>query len=866
MKRPFASAACGLCAMLAAIPLVLGLALGGGKAYAAEPKSSPSPGTIDAIMANMSLDDKISQLIIPAMRTWNGQAVTDLSAVPELAQALRKHQYGGIILYGSNIVGAEQTRNLVAALQQNNAAGEFQAKIPYLMPVDEEGGVVLRFTMGTRMSGNMALGATGAKAPDNARTTGHVLGEEMNALGFNADFAPDVDVNSNPANPVIGVRSFGDDPSAVGQLGEAFASGLTDKGVVPTYKHFPGHGDTGTDSHIGTASVDKTYEQLKATELVPFQKVIDGGADLIMTAHVTLPKYDDEVTFADGSKGFFPATMSKKVITELLRKEMGFDGVVVTDALEMGAIGSVPLVPGAPGSAEYGANIAEKCLLAGDDILLLPHDMTGEDAVSYYDEYIGRLKEKVESNAQLRARVDQSVRRVLTLKAKYGILETPAPAYDISVVGSKEHHEAEAKIAAQAITLLKNDGLTLPAAGHDKNIVLLGRDKSDNVALAAVVEKLQAEGLLPEDAYVNNLAAGTSSGSPESKTTVTIDFYYDAADGLAPHYTEDLKAAIAKADTVVALTKCSGITSLQPANPQYRGIAQTLADTHAAGGKYILISGNLPYDAARFQDADAIICAYMSSATNMDPTARGEAPVGAYNANVPAAIGAVFDEIQPAGTLPVNIPSIIEEDGHASYDLDNILYPRGTGLHYAYAFTAGEGGSYDVGSGQDLAFATNARYDRLTSVSVDGVRLADGQYTVGKGHTALSLAAAYLDTLAPGEHSLALAYGYGYDEGGFELRTTFTVVGKDDPTPGGDPSGDPTPGPVPGGDAKPDGVPSGSATVAPAPGTTPYAGPTKPLASTGAELAAVLAGVVLAVFGGLMFAFRKGKGVDGARA
>ena len=270
---------------------------------------------VDQVISKMTLDEKISQMIIPAIRTWNDEGITELEKVPEIKAALKKHQYGGVILFGANITGTEQITRLIDDLQNNNNAIEgVSAHIPYLMPVDEEGGIVIRLTSGTRMTGNMAIGAT-QDAVANAGETGEILGEELKAVGFNTDFAPDIDVNNNPSNPVIGTRSFSDDPQKVSELGKAYSEGLSKSGIVATYKHFPGHGDTAVDSHIGTPSVEKTYDEIKATELVPFKAAIDNGADMIMTAHITYPLIDDEVVFGDGvTKGFYPATMSKKII------------------------------------------------------------------------------------------------------------------------------------------------------------------------------------------------------------------------------------------------------------------------------------------------------------------------------------------------------------------------------------------------------------------------------------------------------------------------------------------------------------------------------------------------------------------------
>ena len=632
--------------------------------------------TPEEILSGMTLDEKISQLIIPAIRTWDEVNVTDLSENGELAEALRRHQYGGVILFAMNISDPEQTARLVYDLQANNASAEASAHIPYLMPVDEEGGIVLRFASGTRMTGNMAIGAAGEDAEECARQTGAVLGEEMAALGFNADFAPVVDVNNNPENPVIGTRSFSDDPQTVAVLGQAFEEGLAENDIIGTYKHFPGHGDTVTDSHIGTPSIEKTYEQLQETELVPFAAAIENGADMIMTAHITFPQIDEEVTFGDGkTKGFYPATMSEKMIDGILRTDLGFDGVVVTDALEMDAIRTAGLVPGEEGSVEYAVNVAEKVINAGVDILLLPRDLNSAQEAAFYDDYIDGLGKKVDEGSISQERIDESVLRVLKMKEKYGILscdsEVPPVEQRIEnakrTVGSEAHHEIEAAIAGKAVTLVKNEGDVLPLTGEEQHIVFLCRQDSDEPTVRSAAEKLREEGYIGADA------------------SVIIDYYFDPnAEDEQLHYTEDLKAAVGEADVVIALSKTLGLSGLAETSPQFLGMQTALEDTHAGGGRFIMISDNLPYDAARYQDADAIVLAYMGSGLDIDPTARGEenGSMGAVNANVAAAIETVFGANIPTGTLPVNLPVILEdEDGALSYG-DEILYERGFGLTY----------------------------------------------------------------------------------------------------------------------------------------------------------------------------------------
>ena len=663
----------------------------GGDMTESESLAAKQSLSIEEIAASMTLDDKISQMIMPAVRTWDEAAMTDLSHAPKLAEALRAHQYGGIILFSQNITDPGQTAVLVNQLKENNLENaETAAHIPYFMAADEEGGVVVRLAGGTRMTGSMAVGATGSDAVLNAEKTGQVMGEEMAAAGFNLDFAPDIDVNNNPANPVIGTRSFSDDPDIVSALGCAYAKGVSACGVIPTYKHFPGHGDTSVDSHIGTPSVEKTYEEIQSTELKPFAAAIADGADMIMTAHITFPLIDDEKTFGDGTtKGFYPATMSEKILTQILRRDMGYDGVVVTDALEMDAIRTAGLVPGEPDSAEYRINIAKQVILAGADILLIPTDLNSEAAADFYDTYIGSLEEMALSDEALAERIDESVMRILKLKEKYGILEEkeasdPEEVEEraLQVIGSDAHHDTEMEIARQAITLLKNDSV-LPVAAEHQKIVFLGRQKEDAYTIEYAFRQLMEQGLISRETRIVNLALDTADGPDDADTVITIDYYYDvSSEENKLHDTEERKEAIKEADVVIGLTKTYNLDALSEESEQYQGIARAIEEIHAAGGLFVLLSDNLPYDAARYQDADAILLAYMGSGLDMDPTQRSDKSgnMGAYNANVVAAIDLMFGDGAFSGTLPVRIPKITEaEDGSIAYS-DQVLYERGFGL------------------------------------------------------------------------------------------------------------------------------------------------------------------------------------------
>ena len=391
-------------------------------------------------VVSMTTEEKIEQMIMPAFR-YSADSEDNRTNVTEIteniADTLKRHGYAGVILFGQNTSTNEGTIRLVDALQKANSVSD---RPQLLITTDQEGGNVTRFTQGTMMMGNMALGA--ANDIDVTKEVATVIGNECSALGINADFAPDVDVNSNPANPVIGVRSFSDDAQLVAAHGSAFVQALNNAGVISTLKHFPGHGDTDTDSHTGLPSINKTYEELKKNELIPFRACIDAGSQMIMTAHIVYPQIETEtyISKKTGEEINLPATLSKKIITDILRGDMGFDGVVITDAMEMDAI--------AAHFDKYDA--AKLAIEAGVDILLMPVDMTTKEGFDEMDAYISNLAQKADNGEIPMEKINAAVLRILKLKENNGLFEE----YDwsnienrvqkaIDTVGTKERHDRE---------------------------------------------------------------------------------------------------------------------------------------------------------------------------------------------------------------------------------------------------------------------------------------------------------------------------------------------------------------------------------------------------------------------------------------
>lgn len=352
--------------------------------------SEEATDAAEAKLTTMTLREKVGQLF------WVRPETLDFSLNPEkktltqtMRQNLEQYPVGGIAVFKKNIQDENQLSSLIADFQS-------ASKIPMIVAVDEEGGAVARLANHEAFSlpkytSARDIGKTGD--PEQARQMGRTIGGYLRFYGFNLDFAPVADVDSNPANPVIGRRAYSTDAQQTAQMVAAAVEGFHESGMLCTVKHFPGHGDTGQDSHYGTATSYKTWKEMKAMEMLPFEAGIAAGADVVMTAHITTPN-----ATTDG----LPASLSYTMITERLRGELGFQGVIVTDALEMNAIKN-HFTP---------AESAVAALRAGVDVLLMPSDLRAA-----FDGVV----QAVEDGTLSEERLNESVRRILTLKQKAGL-------------------------------------------------------------------------------------------------------------------------------------------------------------------------------------------------------------------------------------------------------------------------------------------------------------------------------------------------------------------------------------------------------------------------------------------------------------
>jgi len=367
-----------------------------------------------------SLAEKIGQMFICG---FHGTEPTS-----EIAQLIKQHYLGGIIYFRRNIESCQQVKRLSSSLQRLSSS---VSDLPLFISIDQEGGMVARIDRGiTLIPGNMALGAT--KDFLGVYEAARISGKELRQLGINMNFAPSIDVNNNPLNPVIGVRSFGADPDFVKQMGIHAVRGYQDAGMIATVKHFPGHGDTDSDSHHTLPTIPHDLDRLQQVELVPFIGAIEEKVDVIMTAHILFPAIDSSAT---------PATLSYQVLTGLLRESLGYQGLIVTDCLEMSAIsGGV--------GVEEGAVLAVE---AGADLLLVSHT---------YEHQVGaiqRLVEAVESGRISEERINQSLERILDLKNQRLMWEE-ANNHEPLVISSEEDRLFIESLSEKSITLVKDEG------------------------------------------------------------------------------------------------------------------------------------------------------------------------------------------------------------------------------------------------------------------------------------------------------------------------------------------------------------------------------------------------------------------------
>jgi beta-N-acetylhexosaminidase len=527
---------------------------------------------VEEILASMTTEQKVGQLfMVHFTETFFSQALEEMIA---------EYHVGGIILFPHNLTTTTDLATLISSAQAT--AVDSEPGIPLFVAADQEGWPILRLPQGaTVFPSNMALGATASV--EDAELMATVMATEMKALGMNMNLAPVMDVNSNPLNPVIGTRSLGSSPELVSRLGVAMIQAYRSQGVVATAKHFPGHGDTSVDSHLDLPVIDHDLARLEAVELAPFEAAISAGVDCIMTAHISVPALD---TVADR-----PATLSPDILQGLLRDRMGFRGLIATDSLSMDALMDQYDLPTATALA----------FQAGADLLLFgytPWHPPSEQLLAY-----DRVLQLVEEGTISQSRLDESVRRILLLKAKRGVLDWEPPALDRAVeqVGTETHLAAAQRVALDSITLVKDENGSLPLSPDLSILVVYPRG---GAGLGQAVRELAPQATL--------LEVGETPTSRE----------FARAAGLAT-----------SADVVVLGTRDV------MEHPEQGQLVDSLAREHPV----VAVGLDSPYDLLSYPEVPTYLASY------------GRAPV-----SMQALAQVLFGLAEPRGHLPVQLPGLYE--------------------------------------------------------------------------------------------------------------------------------------------------------------------------------------------------------------
>jgi len=534
----------------------------------------------------MTLEQKVGQLMVVS---FSGQSFT-----AEAQAMVRDFHAGGVILFQQNLINAPQIRQLTQQLQH-------AAKVPLLIAADQEGGPVVRITNGaTLFPSQMAVGAT-FSLKDAAAVAGETA-TELRGLGFNVNFAPVVDVNSNPKNPVIGTRSYGADPAMVGALGAAAVGATQRAGVLAVAKHFPGHGDADVDSHRALPLIDHSLQRLESVELPPFRAAIAAGVDGVMTAHLLLPALESDPKRS--------ATLSPGVLG-YLREKLGYTGLIVTDDLEMGAIVN-----------DYGtAEAAKLAFQAGADVLLFRRTVSEQQRAH------ALLVQAVRSGEISSQRLDDSVTRILAAKEKRGIL-APGVTSVTSVPGVKgvatstpaqsPNSDVALEVARRSLTLVKNDGATLPLK------------LAEGAPLCVVHPRLEALRGVEVMAGSPSAAPGSVAGAEPQTLGDAIKATYPVA-RLAP---VGLRPSIEERDAAQTCVRDARAVVLGSYNlHEYPAQAALLKVLIPKDKPVVVVALRLPYDLAELDAAPVLLATYSIRPASLRAAAemvlgKGPAPTG----------------------------------------------------------------------------------------------------------------------------------------------------------------------------------------------------------------------------------------------
>jgi beta-N-acetylhexosaminidase len=616
--------------------------------FAKEKYQQPGPLHLDRegekwaekTLQKLSLEEKVGQLFM----IWVRAEFLNVNS-PEyldLRDNMRKYHVGSFamtvrwdppFLYRNQPYEAAELLN---RLQQDS-------KLPLLVAADFERGVTMRLHGATGFPHAMAFGATGKL--DYAEAFGRITAQEARAIGVHWNFFPDADVNSNPANPIINTRSFGEDPQQVGDLVVAYIRGARANGMLTTVKHFPGHGDTATDSHLSVAQVTGDRARLNSVELPPFRKAIEAGVDSVMVAHVTIPALEPDPNRV--------ATTSPAIVTDLLKKQLGFKGIVVTDALDMAGLTRL-----------YSTNIGRASVdafKAGNDLLLIPADL---------DASYRAVLEAARSGEIPRAQLDASVLKLLKAKASLGLQKARLVSLEAlaNVVGKPENLALGQQISDDSVTLVRDNGKLLPLKHSGTVQSGLPYQKVEEVHDGTVMI------VLSED--VRTEAGRALEHQVKARVPDANVIYVDPR--IAGALSDDVLKAVDQAQAVIAavyvvptagkaMQGANGLTNSVALNDASGTLLQKILE-HAAEKTAVLAMGN-PYLAQDFPGAQNYICTFSNATVSEISAAK-----------------VLFGEIAIRGHLPVSIPNVAQR-GAGIERQPQVL--QGGGSEHAYSKPAG---------------------------------------------------------------------------------------------------------------------------------------------------------------------------------
>ncbi|WP_218573494.1 glycoside hydrolase family 3 N-terminal domain-containing protein [Rheinheimera lutimaris] len=565
----------------------------------------------------------------------NGQCRTPMTQLPpQLAALIRDYDIGGVILFAENLHSVAQIVQLNRDLQAAAAAAPL--KLPLFISIDQEGGRVARLPRGlaTSFAGNMAIGATYAEhGTAFAGEVGKVLADELLSLGINLNFAPTIDVNVNPQNPVINVRAFGESAQQVAELGGAMTAAMQQRGMIAALKHFPGHGDTEVDSHLGLPRVEHSIEQIRNVDLLPFAQIIkQHQPGMIMTAHIQYPALDSS-TFVSkaGETMLKPATLSRKILHGVLREELGYSGVIVTDALDMAGISKF----------FTHTEAVVQTFAAGADIALMPVKLQHPGELSALASLLNALETVVNNGAIAKAELRDSYQRIVALKQQYPLLPAQTSmAKQIQqaqqTLGNAAHRQTELALAKAAITQVKPATPGWPFKLRDsKKLLLIMPDQMKVQALAAALQH-----------YSNNHFVIDSISLQQTDLTQAAA-QITAADVVISGFISPMQslADIGGMDDLTGVTNIAAAYQRQML--QYEAL---LPQINAQQKPHVFLSLRAPYDISRYgQDADVVLAAYGYN------TAEDPAAMAAGNAVYEALAQALLGQYRLSGKLPVTV-------------------------------------------------------------------------------------------------------------------------------------------------------------------------------------------------------------------